>query len=63
MKVVYGLKSAGADDKYIAIADAAIRMQSAANVPGAYLVDSIPARAFLSARPTPTSPAPADILR
>lgn len=44
MRAVYGLESRGQDDKYLSIADEVIRRGATAAVPGAFLVDIIPAR-------------------
>ena len=43
-KAVYGLESRGRDDKYLKIADDVVRRGATAAVPGAFLVDIIPAR-------------------
>ena len=44
MTVVYGFKSNGNDDKYLAVADEVIRQSSFAQVPGAFMCDLFPAR-------------------
>lgn len=54
--VVYGLESQGDDDKYIKLADEVIRRGAKATVPGAFLVDIIPARASVSATPLMGAP-------
>lgn len=43
MKAVYRLEIQGQDDKYLEIPNDGIRRGAIANIPGAFLVDLIPA--------------------
>ena len=44
MLVTYGIEVVNSDDKYISAAETAVRNVSKAFRPGAFLVDTIPAR-------------------
>ncbi|KAJ7155817.1 cytochrome P450 [Mycena filopes] len=47
MDVAYGIKVRGADDMYVRIAEEAMRGLSLASLPGAFLVDTIPALKYI----------------
>ena len=48
MELVYGHKSVGRDDKYHRMADEVMSMIAVGQLPGAYMVNLIPARQFLT---------------
>ena len=46
MKVVYGIELRDADHRYVKVAEDAMHAIAVAGVPGAFLVDILPAREF-----------------
>ena len=62
MKVAYGYTISDYNDRFVEIAEEAMRIGSLAAAPGKWLVDSIPISELKDNKLTPTTSAPFDLL-